>query len=117
MHADHEHLLVVAAVEDADVAARRQGAVGAPEEVVRQFLGPRRLEAGHLHALRVHPRHHVLDRAVLAGRVHRLEHAEHRPFVLRVELLLQCGQAMHTAGEHGAACGLGSRWPAVSAGS
>ena len=109
VHANHEHLLVVAAVEDADVAARRQGAVGAPKEVVCQFLGSRRLEAGHLHALRVHARHHVLDGAVLAGGVHRLEHAQHRPFVLRVEPLLQCGEPMHVAGDDQARLRLGQQ--------
>ena len=32
--------------------------------------------------------HHVLDRAVLAGRVHRLEHQQQRAPVLRVQLVL-----------------------------
>ena len=58
-----------------------------------ELLVARRLERVHLAALRIDARHHVLDRAVLAGRVHRLEHREHRPAVLRVELLLQCRTA------------------------
>ena len=43
----------------------------------------------------------MLDRAVLAGGVHRLEHAQHRPAVLRVEFLLQRRQVLHTEGQPG----------------
>ena len=100
MDANHQHLLVVAAVEDADVAACRKRPIGAPQEVVRQFLGSRRLEAGHLHTLRIYARHHVLDRAVLAGSVHRLQHAQHGPFILCIQLLLQRGQTLHILGQH-----------------
>ena len=48
----------------------------------------------HLAALRIDARHDVLDRAVLAGRVHGLKDQQHRPAVLRVEPLLQLGQAL-----------------------
>ena len=48
----------------------------------------------------------MLDRAVLAGRVHRLEHGQHRPAVLRVELLLQRGQPLDAVGEHRLGVGL-----------
>ena len=54
-----------------------------------EFLGGRRLERRHLAALRIHARHHVLDRAVLAGGVHRLEDEQHGPAILRVEPVLQ----------------------------
>ena len=36
----------------------------------------------------------MLDRAVLAGRVHRLEDQQHRPAVLRVEHVLQLGERL-----------------------
>ena len=55
---------------------------GAPEEIVVELLGARRLEGMHLAALRIDARHHVLDDAVLAGRIHRLEDHQHRPAVL-----------------------------------
>ena len=70
MHAHHQHLLVVRAIEDADAAARRQAHGGAPQEIVIELLGARRLERMHLAALRIEPAHHVLDDAVLAGGVH-----------------------------------------------
>ena len=41
----------------------------------------------------------MLDRAVLAGCVHRLEYRKHRPAVLRVELFLQGGEPLHAVGE------------------
>ena len=89
VHADDERLLVVAAIEDPDAAALRQALHAAPQVVVVEVLAARRLEREDLAALRVHARHHVLDRAVLAGRVHRLEDQQHRPAVLRVELVLE----------------------------
>ena len=39
VHAHDEHLLVVAAVEDADAAALGQRALHAPQEVVIELLG------------------------------------------------------------------------------
>ena len=68
----------------------------APEVIVVEFLGRRRLERVHLAALRIDAGHHVLDRAVLAGGVHGLEDEQHRPAILRVEHVLQLGQSLHT---------------------
>ena len=53
MHAHDQHFLVVAAVEYADAATFRQRKNAAPEKVVGERLGSWRLEARHLHALRV----------------------------------------------------------------
>src|SRR4051794_31845264 len=92
--AHHQHLLVVGAVEDPDPPTLRQAARRAPQEVVVQLLGRRLLERVDLHALRVDARHDVLDRTVLAGRVHRLENQQHRPAVLGVELGLQLGEPL-----------------------
>jgi len=61
--------------------------------VVEIFVGGR-LEGVHLASLRVDARHHVLDRAVLAGGVHRLKDEQQRPAVLRVETVLQRGQRL-----------------------
>ena len=56
MDADDEDLFVVGAVEDADVPAARQEAGRAPQEVVIELLGRRRLERMHFAALRVEAR-------------------------------------------------------------
>ena len=71
-----------------------QRELAAPEEVVRQLEAARLLERRHAHALRVEPAHHVLDRAVLAGRVHRLEDDQQRPPALGVQALLQRVEAL-----------------------
>ena len=92
MDPDDEHLLVVRAVEDADAAALGQRLHVAPEEIVVELLVRRLLEAEDLAALRVHARHHVLDRAVLAGGVHRLKDDQHGVDVGRIEQLLRLGQ-------------------------
>ena len=94
VHAHDQRLLVVAAVEDADAAALGQALHAAPEVVVVEILAGRRLEGVDLAALRVDAGHDVLDRAVLAGRVHRLEDQQHRPAVLRVEHVLQLGERL-----------------------
>ena len=60
----------------------------APQKIVIELLVGRLLEAEHLAALRVHSGHDVLDRAVLAGRVHGLEHDQHRVHIGGVEQLL-----------------------------
>jgi hypothetical protein len=48
----------------------------------------RLLEADDLAALRVDPRHHVLDGAVLAGGIHRLKDQQQRVAVVRVQHVL-----------------------------
>ena len=99
VHAHHEHLLVVGAVEDADVAARRQATGIAPQVVVVELLRRGHLEAVHLHALRVDAAHDVADGAVLAGRVHGLEADQQRIGVLRRQPLLVLGQQLHASGQ------------------
>jgi hypothetical protein len=88
VHPDHEHLFVVGAVEDADLAALRQTGDAAPEKIMIELLVGRLLEGVHLAALGVHAGHHVLDRAVLARGIHGLEDEEHGPAILRVEHVL-----------------------------
>jgi hypothetical protein len=99
MHADHQHLLVVRAVEDADAAALGEALRAAPEKVVVELFVARRLEGGDLASLRIHSRHHVLDRAVLPGGVHGLEDHEHRPAVLGVEHVLELGERLDAHGQ------------------
>ena len=50
----------------------------------------------HLAALRIDAGEDVLDGAVLARRIHRLEDAQHRPAILRVEHVLQLREALDT---------------------
>ena len=75
--------------------------VDAPQVVVIAFLGRGRLEAEDLAALRVDAGHHVPDRAVLAGGVHRLEDQQQRVGVLRVELVLVLGEELDAVVEKG----------------
>src|SRR5262249_39487375 len=94
MHAHHQDLLVVRAVEDADPPARRQPPRAAPEKVVVKLLGARCLERMHLAAYRIDARYHMLDDAVLAARIHPLENDQDGPAALGGEPLLQIAQAL-----------------------
>ena len=62
-----------------------------PEIVVIQLLRRGRLEALDLAAGRIHAGHHVLDRAVFAGRVDALQDYQQGIGVLRIQLRLQIG--------------------------
>ena len=87
LDAHDEHVLVVRAVEDADLAALRQHLVDAPEEVVRELGRVRRPEARDAHAHRVEHPKAVLDGAVLACGVHALQNDEDRARVAGGELV------------------------------
>ena len=93
--ADDEHFLVVGAVEHADASALGQPDRGAPQEIVIELLGRRRLEREDLDALRVDAGKDMLDRAVLSRRVHGLEDQQHTPLVLGVEGLLKRRDALN----------------------
>src|SRR5580765_1959372 len=78
MDADDQHLLVIRSVEDADPPPLGEERDLPPEEVVSEFGRARMLEAEDIHALRIHARHDVADRAVLSGCVHSLKDHEQR---------------------------------------
>jgi hypothetical protein len=65
---------------------------------VVEFFRRRLLEREYLAALRIDARHDVLDRAVFAGRVHRLKDEQQGPAILGVEHVLllrqQCNAAL-----------------------
>src|SRR5262249_54974527 len=84
-----EDVLVVGAVEDADPSPLRQALHVAPEEVVAEFFGGGFLEAEDLATLRVHAGHDMLDRAVLAGRIHGLEDNEDAVTAIGIKQLLR----------------------------
>ena len=73
MHAGDQHLLVIGPVEDADVPPFRQAVRRAPEKIMSQLLGARRLEAENLAALGIDAGHHMLDGAILARGIHPLK--------------------------------------------
>ena len=88
MHPQSDHFLVVRAIEDADPAAlgKRQPMTMQPTEL--DLLRGRSIEVGHPEALRIDTGRDALDRAVLAGRVHALEHEQEGTSILGVEQLL-----------------------------
>ena len=61
----------------------------APEKIVRELDGRRRLERHDMQAERIDFVKHRADRAVLAARVHALQHQQHAAFALRVQTFLQ----------------------------
>jgi len=99
MHPDDEHLLVVGAFEDADPAPPGQSALVPPEKVVVQLLGGGLFKGTDLHPLRVDAAHHVLDGAVLAGRVESLQDQERAVRVLGGEPVLILGEEIDAVGE------------------
>ena len=92
MHPDNEQFFVITAIKDSDVPPVWQTFHASPEIIVIQIFAGGRFERIHFTALRVYPRHDMLDRAVLACCVHRLENQKDRPLVLSVKFVLQLGQ-------------------------
>src|ERR1700684_2290192 len=99
MYANHEHLLVVRAVEDANLTAPRETLCVTPEEIVIELLCRRYLEAVHGNALRVHPTHHVADRPILSSGVERLQHHQHPPRVWSRQPCLILREQSNSLGE------------------
>ena len=86
---DRDDVLVVRAVEDADLPPLRRHGVHAPEVVVRKLGCRRRAERVHLDPLRVHAGEDAADDAVLASAVEPLEHEQQAALALGVESLLE----------------------------
>src|SRR5271154_149579 len=84
MHAHYQHLFIIRAIENPDVAALGQMSRRAPQEIMLQFRTRRRLKRVDLAALWVHSRHDVLNRAVFTSSIHRLEDQQHRPTTLGI---------------------------------
>src|ERR1700722_6543110 len=92
MNPNHQHLLIIRAVEDADVSAFRKVDRGAPQKVMLQLALRWSVEGIYLSSLGVDSGHDVLDDAVFSGRIHGLKNQQQGPGILRVELVLQiCG--------------------------
>ena len=73
---DHrnQHIFVVAAVEDHDLARPRHALVNAPQKIVGALLFGGRLPAHRSHAQRAGVAEHVAHRAVLAAGIGSLQH-------------------------------------------
>ena len=96
-----QHLLVIRAVENADIPPFGQAAVDPPEVIVVKFLRRGLFEAADLYPLGIEAAHHVFDRAVLASRIHGLENQQQSVPVLRVEAVLEFGHLFHVFPEQG----------------
>ena len=70
-----------------------------PEEVVVELLRRGVLEAEDLAPLGIDAGHHVLDRAILASGVHRLEDDQDRCLIGRVQPFLGLGERRHVLSE------------------
>ena len=84
MDPDDKHLFIITAIENSDLTPVRQTFHAAPEIIMVQILARRRFERIYLAALWIYARQDMLDRAILASRVHCLKDQEHRPLVLGV---------------------------------
>src|SRR5215472_13238728 len=68
MHAHHQHVLIVGAIENADHASARNDPVDAPEEITRLFPGCRTLERTYLATQWIDLRHDMPYCAIFAAR-------------------------------------------------
>src|SRR5579862_8553204 len=80
MHANDQHFLIVGAVENGDLPARRHADIRTPQKIVSQLLMGWRFERVHVYALRIDAAGDVLDETVLP-----LNDDEQCPVGLRIE--------------------------------
>jgi hypothetical protein len=92
-----DDLVVVRAVENADLTSARRDGVKAPEVVVAALEVGRLLERCHPAGLRVHGSEHVPNDRVLAAGIHRLQHHQQRLLLLGIERVLKLGDPLHIA--------------------
>ncbi len=94
-----EDVLVVASVEDADLAATRGVCVDTPEEVVVALLVSWGLERDNGDALWVKVAEDVVHNTILATGIHCLKHNKHGILVLSAQDVLQLADSMMREGE------------------
>src|SRR5688572_3362899 len=90
-HANHEHILVMRAVEDADGALRRSRVMDAPEIVVAQLEVTRLLEAGNDASLGIRGIDDSANATGASAAVASLQDGGQRALGLRVQELLELG--------------------------
>src|SRR5690606_34495238 len=102
-HPRDQHVLVMGAVEDAQLATARKRLVDAPEEMVPFLLGGGDAERMVIDPLRIDLTDDVPDHPAFSRGVHTLEDEKDRPGVagapVREELLLEIGQDLAAFGE------------------
>ena len=101
MHSDHQHVLVITAVENGNTAPGRQTAVDPPQIIVAQVLRRGLLEIVHDHALGVQSSHDVLDGAVLARGVQCLQQDDESFPAVRIQGVLQNFHLLQVVGSAG----------------
>jgi hypothetical protein len=84
-----QYALIVAAVEDSDLALARYLVMVPPEEIVIKLLRGGYAKVSNPDALRVDALEDATNRAVLAASVHRLQHNQELVLVLGPEKLLK----------------------------
>ena len=92
MDPNHQHFLVIGAIEDADPPAFGKPKSRTPEKIVFQFFGAGLFETGYFAALRIDSGHDVPDGAVFPGGVHPLKNQQQGITVGRVVKVLQFAQ-------------------------
>src|ERR1700733_1152277 len=94
MNPYNQNILVVRAIEYADLPPLRQHACRTPQKIVFEFRRAWRLEAVHPATLWINAGHHVANDAVFARSVHPLQDHEQRMLIRRVVQLLQLVQLL-----------------------
>ena len=94
VHAHHQHIFVVGAVEDGNTTLARRGFVTTPKEIMGCFLLGRYLKARNCTTLRVHGAEHMIDCAILARRVTPLQADQQRALALGIHEVLQVVQLL-----------------------
>ena len=94
MYPRDEHILVVRAVEHADMPPNGCLGMNAPQKVVVHFFGGGRFKVGNLYASGVHAREKVFNCAILTARIHGLQHNKQAAGVLGIQQLLQLTQSL-----------------------
>ena len=85
----HQHLFIIRAVKNPNMAAFGKNLGSTPQEIVVQIFRRGLLKRINLTTLRIHSRHDMLDEAIFASRVHGLKNHQNRPTVLGIELVLE----------------------------
>ena len=89
VHLGGQHIFIVGAIEYFDHTSLRQGKIMTPEIIVLQFVAGRCFEAVHPAPLRVDPRHHVPDHAILAGGIASLKNDQQGVTIVSIKHFLQ----------------------------
>ncbi|MPM82523.1 hypothetical protein SDC9_129584 [bioreactor metagenome] len=112
----HQHILVLAAVEEHDLARTRHLLVNAPQVVVGLLHVGGRLPAHGAHAQRRHATEDSAQRAVLAGCVHALQYDQQLEAPVGVEQVLQRVQLLGQGFDTGPVLGLAAAREGLGAG-